>query len=322
MANTVLENKAILITGGTGSLGTAVVRRIDTGEFGKPKSVIIFSRDELKQSNMAKDYPWLKFVIGDVRDYKTIYDAIRGVDIIIHVAALKRVGTCEKFPDEAVATNYWGASNIVRAIKESQSLCECVVGISSDKGVEPLNVYGTTKALQEKRLMVANDEYPLTRFVCVRYGNVVGSRGSVIPIWLEQIKQNKPITVTDPQMTRFFISLDIAVDTIIAAITTANRGEVYVPANLSAAYIGTLARVLSGGNHDIKIVGKNIGEKMHETLITKSEVMTTTLRDGYFVVTQQKQVPPALRKEYVSSNYLVGDTELMKLMQEYKVLEC
>lgn len=320
-----LTNKIVLITGGTGSLGTALVKCIATTKYGTPKAVIIYSRDELKQAQMAQQYhyKWLFFIIGDVRHYHSLYTAVKGVDIVIHAAAMKRVETCEKFPDEAVATNYTGASNLVQAIKILGGHVECVVGISSDKGAKPLNVYGMTKALQESRLVVANNEdIGKTRFVCVRYGNVVSSRGSVIPVWQQQLSENKPITVTDPNMTRFFISLDNAVDTIMTAIKDGKAGDVYIPADLPAGTIGDLAVVLNNGRkNNIEVIGKNRGEKMHETLITDDEVFRTIKRNGYYIIKMQVQDYLVLNKEYVSSDYVLSYPDLRKLMVQYGVVK-
>lgn len=312
-----LENKSVLITGGTGSLGSAVVRRIANGEFGRPQAVTIFSRDELKQAVMRsqyKDTDYMQFVIGDVRDTESLIDVVREADIIIHAAALKRVETCEKFPDEALQTNYIGASNIVKLVKHTDNRVECVIGVSSDKGAKPLNVYGMTKALQEQRIIIANYECPGVRFSCVRYGNVMGSRGSVIPIWQEQVRKGEPVTVTDPGMTRFLITLDQAVDTIIACIETTAGAEVYVPYDLPAASIGDMARVIGNGGSNIKIIGRGRGEKTHETLVTEDEAARTIIRGDYYVVTEYQQDRPALPGEYISSEYVIDADALRELL--------
>ena len=319
-----LEGKAVLITGGTGSLGSALVKRITTSEYGRPEAIIIYSRDELKQADMAAEYKgtnYIRFVIGDVRNYDSVADVVTGADIIFHTAAMKRVESCERFPDEAVATNYTGASNIVRAIKTVGNFVECVIGVSSDKGAKPLNVYGMTKALQEHRLLIADKECPDTRFVCVRYGNVMGSRGSVIPIWQAQAKNSEPITITEPTMTRFLLSLDQAVDTLMAALETAQGGEVYIPYCLPAATVGDLALVVGGDKAKVSITGRGRGEKMHETLITEDEVKRTIRRGDYYVVTDEIQAEPILTREYVSSDYVLGVFKLRKLMLELGVIK-
>lgn len=316
--NRILEGKSILITGGTGSLGNAIVRRIATGEYGEPRTVAIFSRDELKQSIMTTEYKqkdYMRFIIGDVRDYHSLFGALWGMDYVIHAAAMKRVEACERFPDEAVKTNYIGASNLVNAVKEIKTHIECVVGVSSDKGAKPLNTYGMTKAMQEQRLIKANFEYPNTRFVCVRYGNVMGSRGSVIPIWQEQIKKGQPITITEPSMTRFLISLDQAVDALFEAIISAKKGEVYIPYSLPSTTMGDLAKIMLGGRElPIVIIGKGRGEKMHETLITEDEAERTTVRGDYYVVTDSVQAKPALEKEYISSDYVLPPAEIKAML--------
>ena len=321
----ILEGKSILITGGTGSLGNAIVRRIATGEYGEPRTVAIFSRDELKQSIMATEYKhkdYMKFIIGDVRDYHSLFGALWGMDYVIHAAAMKRVETCEKFPDEAFRTNYMGAANLVNAVKEIRNNVECVVGVSSDKGAKPLNTYGLTKAMQEQRLIKANEEYPETRFVCVRYGNVMGSRGSVIPIWQEQIKKGQPITITEPKMTRFLISLDLAVDVLFEAILKAKGGEVYIPHSLPATTIGDLASIMLDGNTSrIIYIGKGRGEKMHETLITDDEAERTIIRGGYYVVTDSVQAKPALEREYISSDYVLPPAKIKAMLIKQGIIK-
>ncbi len=240
-----LSNKVILITGGTGSLGKVLIDRIVSGEFGLPKKIIVFSRDELKQYLMRMGYQkgkavteeivfnnfnrLVQFVIGDVRDYHSIREALIGVDIVINAAALKQVPMCEYFPHEAIQTNVLGAENIVRAIVENNLDIKTVVGVSTDKACKPINVMGMTKALQERIFVSGNLRAPKTRFICVRYGNVLASRGSVIPQFHEQIKNGGPVTVTTENMTRFLLSLDRAVDTIMEAIRYAKAGEIFVP---------------------------------------------------------------------------------------------
>lgn len=319
------DGKVLLITGGTGSLGGALVKRIAGGSCGIPRKMVIYSRDELKQAMMASEYKgidYMRYVIGDVRNYASVVDVIRESDVVIHTAAMKRVGACESFPDEAIMTNYMGASNIVRAIKEVNNHVECVVGVSSDKGAKPLNVYGMTKALQEHRFIIANRECPDVRFVCVRYGNVMGSRGSVIPIWQEQISNNMPITVTDPTMTRFLLSLDQAVDTLLAAFEYEESAEVYVPYDLPATRIGDMAELMCNGNKSkLRLIGKQRGEKMHETLITEDEVRRTIKRGNYYAITDALQPAPAINKEYISSDYVLNLPELKAFLIEQGVLK-
>ena len=235
---TMLSNKTILVTGGTGSLGKVLIRRLLSGEMGTPKKIIVFSRDEAKQHEMRISYlnrkaptdeiiynnfqRLLEFRIGDVRDFHSVSSALQGVDIVFNAAALKQVPSCEYFPFEAVKTNIAGPENIVRAIRELKLPVETVVGISTDKACKPVNVMGMTKAIQERIFITANLDCPKTRFICVRYGNVLASRGSVIPLFHEQILAGGPVTITTPDMTRFLLSLDQAVDTIFAALKVQN----------------------------------------------------------------------------------------------------
>ncbi|NBO39894.1 NAD-dependent epimerase/dehydratase family protein, partial [bacterium] len=240
-----LDNKRVLITGGTGSLGKVLTRRILSGQMGTPQSVVVFSRDEAKQHEMRMDYlnrrsvteevmyhnfeRKLQFRIGDVRDFHSVAQALTNIDIVFNAAALKQVPACEYFPYEAVRTNIEGAENIVRAIKELRLEVETVVAISTDKACKPTNVMGMTKAIQERIFLTANIDCPKTRFVAVRYGNVLASRGSVVPLFLDQIDAGGPITITEKNMTRFLLTLDQAVDTVFEAMQFAEAGETYIP---------------------------------------------------------------------------------------------
>jgi UDP-glucose 4-epimerase len=292
-----LSDKRIVVTGGTGSLGSVLVRRIMSGACGQPASVTVFSRDEAKQHAMRIAYSvqasprngglphaTLRFRIGDVRDYASVVSVVRNADIIFHVAALKQVPNCEYFPAQAVMTNVLGAVNLVRAVSEHGSQVETVVGITTDKAVEPINVMGMTKALQERVLIEGNLECHGTRFVCVRYGNVIASTGSVVPIFRQQIEARQPITITDPDMTRFLLTLDQAVDSIAAAMTGALPGETYVP-KIPAARVVDIATVLMGDlDLPLHVVGIRPGEKVHEVLVSETECFRTHERDGYYVI--------------------------------------
>src|SRR4051812_46870777 len=237
----IFEGKRILVTGGTGSMGKTFVRRVLTGELGTPKKLIVFSRDEGKQHDMRVDYLHrhkpatddivyrnfmnvLEFRVGDVRSYGDLVSAMRDADIVVHAAALKQVPTCEYFPGQAIMTNCLGAMNIVQAISDHRLPIETVIAISTDKACKPVNVMGMTKALQERVVMAANILSPGTRFICVRYGNVLASRGSVIPLFHDQIRSGGPITITDVRMTRFLLSLNDAVDTTFGALRSALPG--------------------------------------------------------------------------------------------------
>jgi UDP-glucose 4-epimerase len=257
-----LDGKRVIVTGGTGSLGQVLVRRLLEGEMGVPEEVVVFTRSEALQHTMrlafqhrrvATDdivydeerHQRLHFRIGDIRDYAAVSAMLRGADMVFHAAAMKQVPTCEYHPIEAFMTNSMGAQNIARAISEQRLPVEAVVGISTDKAVKPVNVMGMTKALQERILLEANLQSPSTRFIVARYGNVLASRGSVIPVFSEQIEHGGPVTVTTPEMTRFLLSLDEAVDTVFAALRFALAGETYVP-RVPTARVVDVARALIG----------------------------------------------------------------------------
>ncbi len=335
-----LEGKRILVTGGTGSLGQTLVRRLLTGEMGRPARVTVFSRDEAKQHYMRLEYlqrraatdeviyrnsqELLTFHIGNVRDYSSVLRAVREADVVFHAAALKQVPTCEYFPFEAVLTNVVGPQNVVRAIQENANSVELVVGVSTDKACKPVNVMGMTKALQERIFIEANRSCPHTRFLCVRYGNVIASRGSVIPLFLEQISQGGPVTVTLKKMTRFLLSLDRAVDTIFSAVRTGLAGDMYIP-KVSSARMVDLAQILINGR-DIPIIYTGIrpGEKMHEIMISEEERYRTIERDGYYVICpilpELRQIPvdqPALPGEYSSADVTLDLDGLRVLLASY-----
>jgi UDP-glucose 4-epimerase len=332
------SGKTILVTGGTGSLGKATVRRLLAGELGTPGRVVVFSRDEAKQHDMRLEYlhrrvatddviyenfrNLLSFRIGDVRDYPQLASAVREADIVVHAAALKQVPTCEYFPSEAVQTNINGAINLVRALREIDHHVECVIGISTDKACKPVNVMGMTKALQERVLIEANLTSGRTRIACVRYGNVIASRGSVVPLFADQIATGGPVTITSREMTRFLLTLDEAVDTIFAALRGACRGEIYVP-RIPAARIVDLARLMIG-DRDIPIVvtGVRPGEKVHEIMVSEEECGRTVARDGHYVVKpalpELRDDEPAgteLREEFTSASAEITEEELRRLLE-------
>jgi UDP-glucose 4-epimerase len=332
-----LEGKRILVTGGTGSLGQTVVKRLLGGEMGKPARITVFSRDEAKQHYMRLDYmhrkaatddviyqnsqDLLNFRIGDVRDYTAILAALQEADVVFHAAALKQVPSCEYFPMEAVMTNVLGAGNVARAIRENKLPIEKVVGISTDKACKPINVMGMTKALQERVLIEANRDCPNTSFMCVRYGNVIASRGSIVPLFVELIENDRPITVTLAEMTRFLLSLDRAVDTVFAAISTGNRGETFVP-RVPAANITDVARALMGDKDlPIEYTGIRPGEKVHEIMVSEEECFRTVERGGYYVILpvlpelrDEKEFIPALESEYSSKDDNISVDQLRELL--------
>jgi FlaA1/EpsC-like NDP-sugar epimerase len=335
----ILKDKTILVTGGTGSMGKKLVHRLLTGELGTPKKVIVLSRDEAKQHEMRMSYLHrqvttdevifnnfmnvLEFRIGDVRRYEDVCSAVKQTDVVINAAALKQVPTCEYFPLQAVLTNCLGASNIVRAIEEQGYPVGTVIGISTDKACKPVNVMGMTKAVQERIFVAANILNPHTRFVCVRYGNVLASRGSVIPLFHDQIKNGGPVTITSPEMTRFLLSLDDAVDTVFATLRDARRGETYIPRALSATVMN-IARALTGPRDlAIKTIGVRPGEKLHEILISEEEIHHCVRRGAYYAIQpmlpelrqDSLSEPNALAKEYSSGDDvldLAGTTALLK----------
>lgn len=332
-----LDGKRVLITGGTGSLGQALTRRILSKEFGSAEKIVIFSRDEAKQHAMRLDFQhrrvatedivyhnseeMLEFRIGDVRDYHSVASALRGVNIIFNAAALKQVPTCEYFPYEAVRTNVEGPENIVRVIRDLDLPVETVVGISTDKACKPVNVMGMTKAVQERILITANLQVPRTRFVCVRYGNVLASRGSVVPLFHEQIRGGGPVTITLKEMTRFLLSLDQAVNTIFAAATEGKRGETYVP-RVPSARVLDIAKVMIGARDiAIKYTGIRPGEKIDEILISEEECFRSVMRGDYYVIPPilpelrgVSREAPSLESEYSSKDNILDLESLRSLL--------
>lgn len=334
----ILQDKTILVTGGTGSMGKVLVRRLLSGELGTPAKVIVMSRDEAKQHDMRMAYlhrsvatdevifrnfqQVLEFRIGDVRDYHDVCSALKAADVVINAAALKQVPTCEYFPDQAVMTNCVGAMNIVRAIREHDYPVDTVVGISTDKAAKPVNVMGMTKAVQERILTSANVLTPATRFICVRYGNVLASRGSVIPLFHDQIAHGGPVTVTVPEMTRFLLSLNQAVDTVFAALRMARPGETIVP-DAPSATVENIARALIGARDiEMRITGIRPGEKMHEIMVSDEESHHTVRRGDYFAI--QSMLPElnpdkgerVLDKEFSSADRVLSLEDTVTLLEQ------
>lgn len=333
---TTLEGKRILVTGGTGSLGQTLVRRLLKGELGKPAKITVYSRDEAKQHYMRLDYmhrdaatddviyqnsqDLLSFRIGDVRDYPALTAAVRDADVVFHAAALKQVPSCEYFPVEAVQTNIIGAANLVRAIRENDLPVETVVGISTDKACKPINVMGMTKALQERVLLEANRD-SRTSFMCVRYGNVIASRGSIVPLFVEQVQKGQPLTVTLPEMTRFLLSLDRAVDTVFEAIQNGKPGQTFVP-KVPAANIVDLAKAIIGDKDlPITFTGIRPGEKVHEIMVSEEECYRTIEQGDYYVILpvlpelrESGEFVQALSGEYSSRDKNISVSELRDLL--------
>jgi UDP-glucose 4-epimerase len=301
--------KALLITGGTGSFGNAVLRRFLDTDIGE---IRIFSRDEKKQDDMRKAYnhPKLKFYIGDVRDYQSVLNATRGVDFIYHAAALKQVPSCEFHPMEAVKTNVVGTENVLEAAIQNE--VKRVVCLSTDKAVYPINAMGISKAMMEK-VMVAksrNVDEQKTVICGTRYGNVMASRGSVIPLFVEQIRNGKPITITDPNMTRFMMTLDDAVDLVLYAFEHGTNGDIFVQ-KAPAATIETLAKAILSfvdkPEHQIEILGTRHGEKLYEALLSREEMVCAEDMGDYY------RVPPDLRDLNYSKYVDQGDNRIEKV---------
>lgn len=338
-----LEKKKVLITGGTGSLGKVLLGRILSGEVGRPARITVFSRDEGKQHALRVEYQHkrsptdeviydnfhslLSFRIGDVRDFHSVAAALGDADIVFNAAALKQVPTCEYFPYEAVATNICGPENITRAIRDLRLPVETVVGISTDKAVKPVNVMGMTKAIQERIFARANIDVPTTRFLAVRYGNVLASRGSVIPLFHEQIRAGGPVTITHREMTRFLLSLDDAVDVVFAALGKGRRGETYIP-KVPAAKMVDVARALIGDRRIATTeTGIRPGEKLHEILISEEECHRTIWREGYYVIrpilpelNDSEPEGPVLNREYSSGEDLMTFEEVLQLLKRRGLL--
>lgn len=336
------EGKRILITGGTGSLGKTLTKILLAGEYGFPSKIVIFSRDEAKQHYMRVSYSQLKhptdeviydnfrrllqFRIGDVRDYGSICSALRNMDIVINAAALKQVPSCEYFPVEASLTNITGAANIVRGIEENDLPVETVVGVSTDKACLPVNAMGMTKAIQERVFIAGNITCPKTRFICVRYGNVLASRGSVIPHFHEQIKTGGPVTITTTDMTRFLLPLSHAVTTIANAVAFARPGETYIP-KIPAALITDVAKALIGDRSiKIEVIGIRPGEKIHELMISVEEGFRAYDRGDFYAIApmlpelQLKEEAKPRGRSYASNDDVMDYEGTLALLKKHKLL--
>ena len=328
----VFDGKKVLITGGTGSLGTALTKRLLKTNV---DTVRIFSRDEWKQVQMESkiDDGRLRFLIGDVRDKERLSRALEDVDIVIHAAALKQMPVAEYNPFEAVKTNVVGTQNLIEACLDNQ--VESVLAIGTDKAVSPLNTYGATKLLME-RLFVSANFYKgnhKIKFVCVRYGNVMGSRGSVIPVFINQIKSGKDITVTDPNMTRFNITMNDALDLIFRALENGKGGEVFVP-KLKAYKVGDIKDAITEileSKSETKIISARPGEKIHESLISFDELSNTfENKQDYIIIDKQIQewlskntslVQTTLKKQYSSDSVeLITKDNLKELLVKEKLI--
>lgn len=305
-----IKNKTLLITGGTGSFGTAVLNRfLHTDHF---KEIRVFSRDEKKQDDMRNLYKndKIKYYIGDVRDFSSVEPATRGVDYVFHAAALKQVPSCEFFPMQAVKTNVEGTQNVIRAAAANQ--VKKVICLSTDKAAYPINAMGISKAMMEK-VAVAEARNLKDTVVCLtRYGNVMASRGSVIPLFLNQIQKGEPITITDPNMSRFFMSLEDAVDLVLFAFENANPGDLFVN-KAPAGTIGDLAKALialTGKEVPIKIIGTRHGEKLYETLCTREEMIKAEDMGDFYRV-------PADNRDLNYAKYFSEGEEDVSRIEDY-----
>jgi len=303
-----MKQKILLITGGTGSFGNAVLNRfLDTDHF---KEIRIFSRDEKKQDDMRNQLKneKLKFYIGDVRDYNSVERAMRGVDYVFHAAALKQVPSCEFFPLEATKTNVFGTQNVIDAAVNNK--VNKVICLSTDKAAYPINAMGISKALMEKVAIAASRNIVGDTTVCLtRYGNVMASRGSVIPLFLKQIKEGNPITITDPNMTRFLMSLEEAVELVLFAFEHGNQGDLFVN-KAPAGTIGDLAvalKELCNANNEVKVIGTRHGEKLYETLCTREEMQKAEDMGDFY------RVPADNRNLNYNQYFSEGETDLSKI---------
>ncbi len=294
-----LKNQTVLVTGGTGSFGNKVANYLKGMS---PKKIIIYSRDEKKQYEMQKHHPDYQYVIGDVRDKDRLFQACKGVDFIFHAAALKHVPACESYPYEAVKTNIIGSNNVCEAAIYNN--VQKVVALSTDKAVKPINAMGLSKSMMEK-IVCSQNQLPVdTIFCCVRYGNVMGSRGSVIPFFKQLIKEGKPLTITDPKMTRFMMTLDESVELVLHAMKNAHGGEVFVkksPACLVTDLATTMVRkYASGKTSEVQIVGVRPGEKIDEVLVNEYEIRRSVENAEFF------EVQPEFRPYDVNHTYPSG----------------
>jgi UDP-N-acetylglucosamine 4,6-dehydratase/5-epimerase len=294
-----LTGKRILVTGGTGSFGKMFIKEILKYPV---KEVIVFSRDENKQGSMKYEFQGhqnLRYILGDVREFRSIRDAMRGVDIVIHAAALKWIPEVELNVWEGIKTNVIGAQNIIEAARDMN--VEKVVALSTDKATDPINAYGMAKALQERLMTTANlyDTNSRTVFISTRYGNVLGSRGSVVPLFKSLIEQGKPITITDPTMTRFIMTLQESVELVLKALAEGVGGEVFVK-KMPAHTVGDLADVMLEDLPDEKkkviTIGIRPGEKIHEGLVSRSEAPRTVEMEDYYVILPQIEIPAVMTK--------------------------
>lgn len=323
-----LKEANILITGGTGSFGARLARFLGRQH---PRAIRIFSRDEKKQWEMQQAYPQFRYMIGDVRDIVRLEQAMHGIDLVFHAAALKQVPACEEAPFEAVSTNVIGSRNACEAAKAAG--VKVFVALSTDKAVKPVNAMGISKAMMERIVCSENQFGRKTVFCCVRYGNVMGSRGSVIPLFRQQLAADEPLTITDPRMTRFLLTLDQSVDLVLHAIKNAKGGEIFVrkaPACTVAQLADTMRRKYGrrGAKHPIKVIGIRPGEKIHEVLVSEYEMRRITEQTRHFTIhpdyaKPHRLAPIRVLEEYTSANtkQLTSYAEIAQLLDGIREIE-
>ena len=305
------SGKCLLITGGTGSFGNAVLKRFLDSEI---EEIRIFSRDEKKQDDMRKRYRSnkLRFYIGDVRDYQGILNAMRGVDFVFHAAALKQVPSCEFYPLEAVKTNILGTENVLEAAVAAGVLK--VVCLSTDKAVYPINAMGISKAMMEKVVVAKSRNVPSEMTVCAtRYGNVMASRGSVIPMFVEQISEGRPLSITDPNMTRFMMTLDNAVDLVLYAFQNGQNGDIFVqkaPAATIDVLAKSLCELLNKPDHPINVIGPRHGEKLYEALCSREEMLIASDLGRYYRI-------PADNRDLNYEKYFEDGSQELSQLEDY-----
>lgn len=338
MNTDIFRDTTVLITGGTGSLGNSLTEYLLAMK-NPPDKIIIFSRDELKQYQMRLRFKNLtvstlddatyfdfdervQFVLGDIRDYRSIREAIRGVDVIFHTAAIKHVPIAEYNTFEAIKTNVLGAENLASAIINSDEPVESVIGISTDKSCNPVCAYGATKMLMERIFIGANLRTDYTRFVLTRYGNMMGSTGSVLPLFKNQIENKKPVTVTSAKMTRYLVTKEKAVNTAITAYAHGKPGQIFVPV-MPSAKITDIARIMTEGTESrISFMGIRPGEKLHEVLVSQEEMKWTTEGYEHYIINSMlpelkgESGTPASLTEYSSEHSLVGERNLRSILKQ------
>ncbi|MFA6513912.1 MAG: SDR family NAD(P)-dependent oxidoreductase [Patescibacteria group bacterium] len=321
------KNQVILITGGTGSWGNELTKQMLEKE---PKQIIVYSRSELQQVNMQRKFndPKIKFIIGDIRDYNQVKKAFKGVDYVFHLAALKHVPICEEQPDEAIKTNILGTQNVIEAAKENG--IKKVIDVSTDKAVNPFNFYGMTKAVGERLIINANTSSSKTKFVCIRGGNVLGTNGSVVPFFIDQIKRFNTISITDKNMTRYYMTQEQAISLLFKAAEDSLGGETFVmkmPACKMVDLVEVLINEFGNKQTSTKEIGLRPGEKIHECLISKHESPSSYQYDeNYYVILPQVKIEGLEEKyknfskasfaEYSSNDVLMNMSEIKTILQD------